>query len=399
MIGIRRLSVFILLLCCISLFLFCANKTNALSGGGIDIGNPGKICIVDSLNKPVAGAIVKFIPPNRWFANVFSGKNMVSDSFLTDKNGTIALDSIIDGTYNLQVDHTYGGVFATDFHKADSPFVNNLVLKKYATVSGQISSSSGKPAQIRLAGTTYCASIDSNGSYVLTGIARESYIPVIMAADSQWTSGEKVNVTSSAINLNIEDLSFNTLLIDDFEDSGATMKIGRFLQNSHWYSNQAPNIGATVNYMVVPGGQSGTGNALQAIEIRKGAWALLGFFLGKKPDGDSLWDFSCATGLSFHAKGSGKLNVSVESDTIDKLGFCKHFSADILLQTEWRRFLIPFDSLTFKKDLNPNATIPWRENARSIKRIEFVALEGDTVQFWLDNFMVDGVDFSTIYKN
>jgi hypothetical protein len=34
---------------------------------------------------------------------------------------------------------------------------------------------------------------------------------------------------------------------------------------------------------------------------------------------------------------------------------------------------------------------------RSVKRIEFNALEGDTVQFWLDNLTIDGVSFSDVY--
>lgn len=186
------------------------------------------------------------------------------------------------------------------------------------------------------------------------------------------------------------------VLIDDFEDSGTTMKIGRFLQNSDIYTNKATNAGATANYQVIPG-RPGSGNALQGILIRQGAWALVGFYLGVKPDGDSVWDFSSATGLSFYAKGTGTLNVSVESDTLDNLGFVKHYSADVTLPAQWRHIFISFDSLTFKEDLNPNTELPWKETARSIKRIEFYAFEGDTVQFRLDDVMVNGVDFSTIY--
>ncbi len=394
--GSRRLIV-LLLVCFVPIVLYCTNNCISVTGGGIDIGNPAKICVVDSLDKPVTSAIVKFIPSNRWFVNVKSGKNMVSDSIRTDKSGFAVFDSLFDGTCNLQVDHPSGGAFVTDFHKTDSSYVNIVMIKKYGTISGKINSTSGKPAQIRLAGTSYSAPIDSNGSYMLTDIAQELYVPVIMAADSLWTFAGKINVGSSNISLNIEDLSFNTLLIDDFEDSGATMKIGGFLQNSRMYTNQAATIGAAVNYQVVPGGRSGSGNALQATLIRQGAWAIVGFFLGNKPDSDSLWDFSFATGLSFYAKGSGKLNVSVESDTVDKLGFCKHYSADFILPAEWQHVLISFDSLKLQEDLNPNTDLPWKETARSIKRVEFNALEGDTVQFWLDDLMVNGVDFSTIY--
>ena len=153
---------------------------------------------------------------------------------------------------------------------------------------------------------------------------------------------------------------------------------------------------ASAAYRIVSGGIGG-GNALEGTLIRKGRRALLGFSLGVKPNGDSLWDFSSATGCSFWAKGSGKLNVSFECDTIDKMDEYKHYSADIVLQTDWQHYTLSFDSLTFYKDLNPDPDITWLESARSIKRIEFNALEKDTVQFWLDDLAIEGVDFSAVY--
>jgi hypothetical protein len=175
------------------------------------------------------------------------------------------------------------------------------------------------------------------------------------------------------------------------------MKLGRFVKGSKIYTAQADNNGTIAQYQIVAEGIEGI-NALKGTLIRNGAYALAGFFLGVKPDGDSLWNFSQATGLSFYAKGSGKLNVSFESDSIDKTGYYKHYSADVVLQAQWRQITIPFDSLKFYKDLNPNPDITWQESARSIKRIEFNALEGDTVQFWLDDLLVNGVNFSRVFE-
>jgi len=142
-------------------------------------------------------------------------------------------------------------------------------------------------------------------------------------------------------------------LIDDFEDSGSTMKLGRFVKGSKIYTVQANNDGTSAQYRIVPEGIKGA-NALKGTLIRNGAYALAGFFLGVKPRGDSLWDFSSATGLSFYAKGSGKLNISLESDSIDKMDSCsyKHYSTDVVLQTQWQQVTIAFDSLRFFKDLN-----------------------------------------------
>ena len=103
------------------------------------------------------------------------------------------------------------------------------------------------------------------------------------------------------------------------------------------------------------------------------------------------------TSASRFSQGSGKVNVSIESDTLDKSGYIKHYSADIQIPQDWRYITIPFDSLSIYPDDNPDPELPWSATAPSIKRIEFNALEGDTAVFWLDDLTVEGVDFSSVY--
>ncbi|MCX7725456.1 MAG: hypothetical protein N2053_01275 [Chitinispirillaceae bacterium] len=55
----RKIEFYILL---IVFFIFLSCSRNSLSnGGGTDIGNPAKICVVDSLDQPVKDASVKVI--------------------------------------------------------------------------------------------------------------------------------------------------------------------------------------------------------------------------------------------------------------------------------------------------------------------------------------------------
>lgn len=376
--------------------LHCVNSGIVESGGGLDIGNPTKICVVDSLNRPVVHASVKIIPSDAWFENVFSGSDVVADSAVTDTSGVIRFDSLAAENYNLQVDHPSGGALVRDFHGTDSESVNTITIRKYGSISGSISSTSGTPARIRLAGTAYSASVGSDGTYTLPTIPEGVCYPIIMAADSQWTCAHTVTVISSEASVSNEEVSFTTLLIDDFEDSAGTAKMGRFVNNYYLYAMHADIDSASAAYRIVTGGID-AGNALLGTLITRHAWALVGFSLGVKPDGDSTWDFSPATGCSFYAKGSGTLNVSFESDFIEKKGSYKHYSADIVLQEQWRHYTISFDSLSFKEDLNPAPDITWEESARSIKRIEFNALEGDTVEFRLDDLAIEGIDLSKVY--
>jgi hypothetical protein len=369
-----------------------------MPGGGIDIGNPTKICVVDSLNQPVNGASVKIIPTRQWFTNMFNGGALISDSSSTDISGYAYFDSLETGSYNLQIDCSSGGALTHDTIIADTQNYKVVMIKKYCTVSGTISSESDIPAQIHIAGTTYKAPVNADGSYTIPAIPEGMFVPVVMAADSQWTIAEIVSVAYSNTTVSTTNISFNSLLIEDFEDTLNTKKIGRIIEESRIYTGKADKDSGIAEYQIVTGGIADS-KALKGTLFRKSQWALIGFFLGVKPGSDSLWDFSSAHGLSFYAKGKGKLNISIESDAIDKMETNKQFSSDIVMQPEWSRFTVNFDSLKFHTDGNPTPDISWAQASRSIKRIEFNSLEGsDTVELWLDDLKIEGLDVSKVFN-
>lgn len=392
MIRNKQSAVLIFFVSIINSIFHCANN-GVSSGGGIDIGNPTKICVVDSLDNPVGGASVKLILSDKWLTNIFKGENTVFEYSASDNSGFVSFDSITRGTFNLQIDHPSGGAFLMDFIMLDSQVVKTIPIKKYKTISGSIKSNTGVPVKIILSGSEYSAPVNTDGSFTLKAITDSICTPVVMTSDSMWAFTGKINVTDTHTIIENRDVSFNSILIDDFEDSGRSLKESGILQGCYIFTRQA--LGSA-SYQMVPDGIGG-GNALKGTLITKGAYALVGFFLGFKPDKDSVWDFSTATGLSFYAKGKGKLNVSMESDSIDNMGFYKHYSADIILKNDWQLFNILFDSLGFYEDANPSPSISWNIASQSIKRIEFNALEGDTVEFWLDDLKVNGIDFSAAY--
>ncbi len=399
MIGRCRITALMFLACLFTVMLYCVNSGVTDSGGGLDIGNPTKLCVVDSLNRPVADASVKIISSDAWFANTFGGNDVVADSAVTDHSGIARIariDSLAEGNYNLQVDHPSGGAFIRDFRGNDSAKVNSITIRNYGALSGTLNSTSGTPVRIFLEGTACRADVSSDGSYSFANVAPGLCVPVVMASDSRWTFTKTIIAIASQTIVDNDEISFNSLLIDDFEDSAATAKLGRFIAQSRIYTMHADVENVTADYRIVSGGIDNS-RALNASFITRGYWALLGFFLGIKSDADSIWDLHSATGLSFYAKGKGNLNVSFESDTIDKMGFYKHYSADITLDTGWRQYTIPFDSLNFYNDENPTPDITWDEASRSIKRIEFNALKQDTVQLWLDDIKIEGIDFSKVY--
>lgn len=383
----------VLLVSLVFLIIYCSGSGISDTGGGLDIGNPVKVCVVDSLDRPVASASVRILRSGSWLSDVFSGRTVVAKSAECGKDGIALIDSLPADECNLQVDHLSGGAFIRNIIFSDSQKVNVVRLQKYGTVSGKISSTSGAPSEIYIEGSAYSSSIDSDGSYRIKTVINNAYTALVRSEDSQWNFAEKINVSSMDTTVNISNVSFNALLIDDFEDSLKTHKIGKYLRGSGIYTEE--KIGS-VDFSTVESDVD-SGRVLKATFVTNKAYTLMGFYIGKKPSGDSLWDFSSASGLSFFAKGSGKLNISVESDTIDKMGTYKQYSSDIVLHEQWQKYSVSFDSLGFNKDLNPNPSITWKESSKSIKRIEFNAIEGDTIKLWIDDIMVNGADLSEIY--
>lgn len=381
---------------CIGSIFECADSGVATpSGGGIDVGNPAKLSVVDSLNQPVSSALVKIISAASWYENVFTGQSVVLDSAVTNDSGKVCFDSLEPGTYNIQVDHESGGAFVAGVPLSDSSGVNTVTLSNYGSFTGTISGTSGQPHVLRFTGTDYSTIIAEGGACTLPEVAPATIYPVVMSYDSSWALGGVVEIKPSATTGLSEVVVFNALLIDDFEDSASTLRVGRSLQESYRYTYQGGDGSAV--YTIVHDAVLGS-SVLHSTIITAGRYALIGFHLGmRRGIPDSCWDFSAATALTFMARGKGTVNVSVESDTIDKMGEYKHYGADFALDSVWRRCTIPFDSLRFNGDGNPNPLIGWPEAARTVKRIEFNALEGDTIDLWLDDLSVEGIDISTVY--
>ncbi|MBN1604641.1 MAG: hypothetical protein JW915_23735 [Chitinispirillaceae bacterium] len=372
----------------------CTSGIADSGGGGIDIGNPTKVCVVDSANHPVRNASIKLIPSNDWIDQTLQGKNTVSRSFTTDASGIATLDSLDSGTYNIQVDHVNGGAFINGFTTADSSGALNIRLENYGSVSGKIiSGTSNTASRISLAGSAYSASVGADGSFTLAQVVESVFVPMVMSSDSRWTIAPSIAVTAVASSTYNRNISFTTFLIEDFENLTSTSGVGGLLRRDGTYTKAGTG---SAEYSIVSDAWLSS-NALEGLLIRKGSYALVGLSIGYKPDGDSLWDFSKATGFSFYGKGRGTVNISFETDTLDKLSYIKHYSASITFSEEWQHIVIPFDSLSFYPDDNPDPLLSWKECAPSVKRIEFNVLEGDTVRFWIDDLTVEGTDFSEVY--
>jgi hypothetical protein len=244
-----RQSVAVLFFVMQALVVFCTD--NALSGGGgIDVGNPAKVCVLDSLNKPVAGASVKIVPVESWFKNLFLSQSVAAESSFTGNSGYVFFDSLAEGVYTIQVDHPSGGALVAEVTLKDSQ-VTTVVLKKYGSISGTVNADTGVPEKIHLVHTTYGANIDNDGTFRINKIPEGVYTPVMLGGNSQWTTGGGISVKPVQDVQFEASVAFKKLLIDDFEDTAVTGKLACFVNGGHIFTAAQANSEASGRYEIV----------------------------------------------------------------------------------------------------------------------------------------------------
>lgn len=383
----------LLLICFYVNSLRCVDVSNA--GGGSDIGNPARACVVDSDNRPVAHAFIRAIADDSWYSSVLGDSVVVADSVFTDQSGHFYLDSLPAGTYNLQVDHYTAGAFVPHYITHDSRD-DTVRIKPYSSISGRVISNSGIPAAIRLEGSDYQAKIGPGGFYWLPQVAEGDFTVLSMSADSQWTVAGDVQTISGEFTTTTNHVSFGSLLIHDFEPQGQSAGLSNHVSGDSIYHGVSSESDGSSTYDINTDSYNGD-YALHGQLSRNDnlmSWALIGFFLGMKNDNDSLWDFSSATGLSFFAKGAGEVTVSIESQILDDLGEYNHYGATITLSEQWQHYTIPFDVLVFPFNTPP--PLSWQEVSEAIKRIEITVVNANA-EFWIDDLTVHGMDLTDVY--
>jgi hypothetical protein len=101
------------------------------------------------------------------------------------------------------------------------------------------------------------------------------------------------------------------------------------------------------------------------------AWAGIGLSIGKY---GSEWDLTAINGISFEARGSGTIRVSLESGLIDSITPWPHFGYAVSLDSTWKKYDIPVDSLTrIVNGLNYGNGVSWEQAVKRCSRLEFEA--------------------------
>lgn len=394
-----RINGIVLVITTILAFLIssCTSGSNLTGGNSSETTNTA----LTSNGTPAGFAKVKLIDAKNWAYLVSNKLSPVIDSATADKNGKFSFNELPDHLCNLQIDHDSSGVVIKSYCQSGrvSLTTDTIKLEGYAAFQGKcVSNDQISADSVYLAGTAYRESINSNQLFTIKNIAPGDY-PVFIHSNSgpiaitnalSFKAGEILKTDSLAV-------SFSQLLIDDFNDSNMVSIPGQ-ITGGTWYCFVDSMVGGSSSIVQnIVQGRFASDNAMKAEMVlmpkAEGPWAGIGVLIGSSSD---EWDFSSLKGITFMAKGKGIFRVSIESAVIDSMNVWPNFGAVFTVDTVWRQYKIPVDSLVLIENSSAaQSGITWKQVSSRIQNIEFEASTanafGDTLQLWLDDIYIDGI--------
>lgn len=391
----------------VGMIIICASCTSDNLAGG-NSSETTNTKILASSREPAKGAKVYLIDAENWTYYISRNKSPILDSTVTDENGNFRFDTIPLTNCNLQIDHDSSGLLVRNFSRAGkvTQQSDTLQLLEYAAINGSCLVHSDIVNLALLEGSGYTSSIVSNKQFSLSKVAPGTYPLLfkskigfidIIRADSLYPRQSK-SLDNIIVN-------FKEYFIDDFED-GDSISIPGLITGAHWYSfvDVESSMNKTIEYS--PENQNyylSTDITLRANEV--GSFAGTGVYLDKN---HGEWDLATIKSISFMAKGSGTFRISMESAHIDDLSVDSiyswpHFGALFTVDSTWKLFSIPVDSLSIIQNTPLyNSGITWAEAVKRIVRIEFEASPMysslGASRLMIDNVKLDGISDTEFFR-
>jgi hypothetical protein len=379
--------------------------TTSLTGGNSS--ETTNIAVITDNGLPATSASVKLIGEENWAYRAISKADLVLDSAITGPGGIVSFPRLPEASCNLQIDYAEYGIFIRNFSSKGKITVgtDTVRLQKYATFLGSCAPDSGSPSVAMLEGTAYTSAVANDRSFHFAFIAPGSYPLAFGTASGDLALAGSIDLApDQTIARDSIPLSFTSLIIDDFESGYSTSVLGQFT-SAGWYNydDTADGGTSTVERSFQTGAPQGV-FTLSATVILKmkpgGTWAGIGVPIGeKKPD----WDLSAMTGISFWARGRNTIRVSIESPLVDSLNNdWPDFGKYLILDSIWRYYRIPVDSLILPSSKALTQGITWAMASKRIYKIEFegVATSSvvDTVQMQLDDIRLEGITAADLFR-
>lgn len=345
---------------------------------GIAGGNSSEttnVAVITPDGKPASFAKIKVIDAENWSFSIASQKSPVLDSAEADECGVVSFKKYSGTPLNLQIDHQDGGALIRNFAPIDSCTSEKVTLQKYSAVSGNCIVDQGTAQSVTLEGTCYESVIKEDKSFLIPAVSPGAYPLLVKSSSGDITISNLLNLRSGqSSNLDTVPVNFSDLLIDDFKDGDYYSILGR-ITKGFWYGMVDTLDGGTSQMTMSIGPDTDGLNAIMATIVLnyrpQMAWAGFGVSIGKY---GSEWDLSAISGISFEACGRGTVRVSLESGLIDTITPWPHFGYVVTLDSTWKSYDIPVDSLSFViNGINLGSGVTWEQAVKRSTRLEFEA--------------------------
>ena len=308
-----------------------------------------------------------------------------------DKDGLFVIDSLKSGDYRLTVMQS-GAAYSKVLSAKQIAALDTIKLQETANYMSRVTLHAGeKYAWVGVYGLDVLTKTNEEGTFTLPTLPTNDSLDlyVVTTKDSLYVTKRIAPSKGSA------DFDYPYVVMQDFEnvkDTGnwyfSTDSVG---SKGNWYFS-TDSVGSKIlsksfdtdnerkskvfhgKYNLV-----GTNNIY--------AWVLTGMFLR-----DEGWNLSTLDSISFYAKGSGQIRVSLENWTRES----EVAGLSLKAASEWKdlnstRYVVKYDDLCYTAQDVSNCYIAWNTLKDDVRQLHFFVRNG--TEFYLDDIVLYGALF------
>ena len=296
-----------------------------------------------------------------------------------DKDGVFVIDSLKSGDYRLTVMQS-GFAYSKVLTAKQIAALDTVKLQETANYMSRVTLHAGeKFAWVGVYGLDVMTKTNEEGVFSLPMLPANDTLEfyVVDGNESLYVTKRIAPSKGSA------DFDYPSMVLQDFEKDSAnwyfsTDSVGsKILSKSFDTDNERKSKVFHGKYNLV-----GTNNIY--------AWVLTGMFLR-----DEGWNLSTLDSISFDAKGSGQIRVSLENWTRESevAGLSLKAASEWkdLNSQKWTRYVVKYDDLCYTAQDVSNCYIAWNTLKDDVRQLHFFVRNG--TEFYLDDIVLYGALF------
>ena len=306
---------------------------------------------------------------------------VVETDVYADKDGMFAIDSLKSGNYRVTVLHS-GMAYSKVLSEKQIAKLDTVKLTETSNYMSRVTLHAGdKYAWVGVYGLDVMTKTNADGTFSL---------PMLPSADSLEiyvvSQKKKLYVTKDVeLSKGTADFDYPYVVMQNFENVKDTANwyfsmdsVGsRIFSKSFETDNERKSKVFHGKYNLV-----GTNNSY--------AWVLTGMMLR-----DEAWNLSSLDSISFYAKGSGQIRVSLENwdkeSEVAGLSLKAASEWKDLNAQKWTRYVVKYDDLCYTAQDVSNCYIAWNTLKDDVRQLHFFVRNG--TEFYLDDITLYGVLF------